>query len=361
MTSLQPEIFTQFPPQRSCRRTTPEMADHDLATLEQCVAAFYSGSQEHMAQADAALAPAREHPRPWELLQAMAARGASTPAVLYCTTLVDSWVQRRWRWASAEEHAACKGTLAPLVVGAAAAQLGKEAEIRAAKLEGVLVRLLRHDWPEGWPDFVPSLLGAALPPAAVLRIFHHIGEDALRHGGPRRADAVRAALAAQFGPVLELCGHALGGSEPPAAALAAGVLARFAPWLPEHAILQPALLAPLPSLLGASVTRSAALQLITSLAAMTPPPLASQEAGAGAAAAAAAAAAAQVHFEALRSSVGMLHVHIPLERLAATGSVPGWTEAQLSHAATALAPLLHPGRHALCRAPSGAAVLAQVR
>jgi hypothetical protein len=291
------------------------MADSDLAALERCVAAFYSGSQEHMAQADAALAPAREHPRPWELLQAMAARGASTPAVLYCTTLVDSWVQRRWRWASAEEHAACKGTLAPLVVGAAAAQLGKEAEIRAAKLEGVLVRLLRHDWPDGWPDFVPSLLGAALPPAAVLRIFHHIGEDALRHGGPRRADAVRAALAAQFGSVLELCGHALGGSEPPSAALAAGVLARFAPWLPEHAILQPALLAPLPSLLGTSLTRSAALQLVATLAAMAPPPLlASQEAGA-----AAAAAAAQVHFEALRSAVGMLHVHIPLERLAGDG------------------------------------------
>jgi hypothetical protein len=48
---------------------------------------------------------------------------------------------------------------------------------------------------------------------------------------------------------------------------------------------------------------------------MAPPPLlASQEAGA-----AAAAAAAQVHFEALRSAVSMLHVHIPHERLAGDG------------------------------------------
>jgi hypothetical protein len=52
---------------------------------------------------------------------------------------------------------------------------------------------------------------------------------------------------------------------------------------------------------------------------------------------------------------------LPLDRLAATGSIPGWTEAQLSHAAGALAFLWHPGRHALCRSPSGAAVLAQVR
>jgi hypothetical protein len=47
------------------------------------------------------------------------------------------------------------------------------------------------------------------------------------------------------------------------------------------------------------------------------------------------------------------------DRLAATGSIPGWTEGQLSHAAGALAFLWHPGRHALCRSPSGAAVLAR--
>ena len=316
-----------------------------IATLEQCVAAFYSGSQEQMAAADATLAPAREHPRPWELLQALCSRSGSTPAILYCTTLVDTWIRRRWRWASADERAACKGVLAPLVVGAAAFDShDKEGEIRAAKLEGVLVRLLRHDWPEGWPDFVPSLLGAALPPPAVLRILNLVGEEALRHGGARRAAAVRAALAMQFAPVIELCRHALsGGGEPAAAAAALGVLARYAPWLPEAAVLDPSALATLPSLLGLHPTRTAALQLAGSLARLPPP---------------AAAAAAAAHCDALASAVATLQAHIPAERLAATGGAPGWTEAQLAQAASLLNALWATGRHALLRSPSGADVLA---
>ena len=67
-----------------------------------------------MAAADAVLAPARDHPRPWELLQGLSAHGASTPSILWCTALIDSWVRRRWRWLPSADRDACKAALALL-------------------------------------------------------------------------------------------------------------------------------------------------------------------------------------------------------------------------------------------------------
>ena len=305
----------------------------DLACIESAVASFYSGSQEAMKAADAALAPARDHPRPWELLQALSAAPATTPAILWCTALVDAWIKRRWRWASADERAACKAALAPLVVSGAAAE-GKEAEICAAKMESMLARLLSYDWPEGWPDFFPALLGAALPPAALLRVLSVIGDECLRHGGARRAASVRAALAAQFAPALALIRQALEAAASAGAAAAAatpahehgklalGVLARFAPYLPPAAALDPALLAGLPGLVASASTRSAALQLVGALSALPPEP-----------------ATDATRHAVLRAALGALHGCLPTERLAATGVAPGWTQTQLTCAAGALTAL----------------------
>ena len=326
----------------------------DCASIESHVGTFYGGSQAQMAAADAALAPARDLARPWELLMALRAQGASTPTIMWCAALIDGWIRRRWKWLAMEERAACKAALAPIVIAASAVAADtKEGEICAAKLEGMLVQLLKQDWPEGWPDFLPSLAATGLPPTATLRILLLVGEEALTHGGSARATAVRGALAGQFAPVLELCQQSLSAAiAAPAASLPPGalslaqmslrLLARYAAWLPADAVLSPTLLAPLTPLLTPHGTRGAALQLVGVIAALPTP---------------ATATAAAAHAEALRAAMPALQDSLSVERLAVTGASPGWTESQLAEAATSLGAVWRQARQALMRAATGGETL----
>ena len=244
----------------------------DIASLSTLIGVFYSGTQAEIASATASLAPVREHPRPWQLLEAASKAGADTPVILWCAALVEQWLRRRWRWLPVGERAACKSALVPLVVAAAAAadspsSAGGAAAVHASKLESVLAQLLKQDWPEGWPSFLSDLIGANLSSSALLRVAQLLGEEVLPHAGAgaSRAATVRSMLREQFAPVLHTCvTEVVSGSKSTPAALA--TLTRFAPWLPPASLLAPGAIVPLlTALLATPRHRSPALLLLVEL------------------------------------------------------------------------------------------------
>ena len=153
-----------------------------------------TGSQTDMAQADTALTPYRALAEAWVLLEQAVVRPLSTPTILWCAAHASTVVRRRWRRLAEAERAACRETVVALVLRlghAAVASPSPEATLQAEKVYGVLGQLLRAAWPDGWPGFVPELLGGALPPPVALKILGLLADEALPPRGPppRRARA----------------------------------------------------------------------------------------------------------------------------------------------------------------------------
>ena len=174
-----------------------------LARLDAIVGTFYTGSQAEMAQADTALTPYRALAEAWVLLEQAVVRPLSTPTILWCAAHASTVVRRRWRRLAEAERAACRETVVALVLRlghAAVASPSPEATLQAEKVYGVLGQLLRAAWPDGWPGFVPELLGGALPPPVALKILGLLADEALPPrgaAGTPRAERARACLAAQ--------------------------------------------------------------------------------------------------------------------------------------------------------------------
>ena len=326
-----------------------------LDLLQRTIGVFYGGTQEQIAEADKTLDQLRGHPQPWCLVQQLVDVGSSPPAVLWSVSLVEQHLKRRWRRSTADERAACRSTVVALVMAAAAVPGEK---VVAQKLQHLLALLLKAEWPNGWPSFVPDLLGAAqVGDEARLRILLLLGEEAFAHGTPARAAAVRSTLGAQSGPVLQLCVAELqaataGGAPSPAGAerprLALGLLARYAAWLPPTALLSAPILSQLPQLLTQRTARPAALKLLAELAALPP---------AGAAAAAGAPAQDAAWLALHRTLDASLHV------AAAGGGAGGgggaWREAERHDLVLCLRAMWRGQRAALLRAAGGGGLLAR--
>ena len=186
-----------------------------LARLDAIVGTFYTGSQSEMAQADTARTPYRALAEAWVLLEQAVVRPLSTPTILWCAAHASTVVRRRWRRLAEAERAACRETVVALVLRlghAAVASPSPEATLQAEKVYGVLGQLLRAAWPDGWPGFVPELLGGALPPPVALKILGLLADEALPPRGAAatpRAERVRACLAAQASTILSACAEPL--------------------------------------------------------------------------------------------------------------------------------------------------------
>jgi len=162
----------------------------------------------------------------------------------------------------------------------------KAQRVFLAKLDAVLVQILKQDWPARWPTFLPDLCAASRTSASLcensMRILRLLSEEVFDFARGELTSAktrdLKASLNTQFGEVHALCMFALAAGGPDAAAAASthpaliratlDTLHAYLSWVPLVYVFESDVVSALVRLFPAPAFRSPALRCLGEVASL---------------------------------------------------------------------------------------------
>jgi exportin-1 len=221
--------------------------------------------------AEAVLKRVQEHPDAWTRVDAILEQSANAQTRFFALQILEAVVRTRWGALPDAQREGVKTYVSNLIIRLATDEAAFRAQrTLVAKLNLVLVDVLKQDWPHRWPTFVPDLVGAARASEplcenalAILRLLsEEVFDFAKADLTQAKARELKAAFNAQYGPVHELLLAVLtGGRRADLVRAALLTLNAFLSWVPLGYILEGPLVEALLRLLPQPAYRNLALQV----------------------------------------------------------------------------------------------------
>lgn len=213
----------------------------------------------------------QEHPDAWTRVDAILEQSQNAQTRFFALQILEAVVRTRWGALPDAQREGVKTYVSNLIIRLATDEAAFRAQrTLVAKLNLVLVDVLKQDWPHRWPTFVPDLVGAARASEplcenalAILRLLsEEVFDFAKADLTQAKARELKAAFNAQYGPVHELLLAVLtGGRRADLVRAALQTLNAFLSWVPLGYILEGPLVEALLRLLPQPAYRNLALQV----------------------------------------------------------------------------------------------------
>ncbi len=156
---------------------------------------------------------------------------------------------------------------------------GKQERILLGKLNLVLVKILKQEWPRNWPTFIPEIVASSRTSVPLcennMAILKLLSEEVFDYSGEQmttvRAKSLKTQLCGEFADVFQLCMEVLERAQRPSLIVATlEALLRFLRWIPLGYVFETNLV---DSLLGrflpAPAFRNFTLKCLTEISALT--------------------------------------------------------------------------------------------
>lgn len=206
-------------------------------------------------QIGAVLTAFQNHPESWTRADAILDRSSSPATRLVATNILQETIKSRWKILPAEQRGGIKTYVVNLII-----KLSSDPKVLAenktflTKLNMVLVQIVKQEWPDQWPNFIPELVHASKTSQSLcannMNILLLLSEEVFDYSGGQmtqeKMKTMKKNLNREFTLIFELCMYILDHStEPPLLTETLRTLLRFLHWIPIGYIFETKLISTL--------------------------------------------------------------------------------------------------------------------
>eukprot|EP00850_Spirogloea_muscicola_P016739 SM000138S00046 [mRNA] locus=s138:224011:233993:+ [translate_table: standard] len=244
----------------------------DVALLDSTIDAFYgTGSKDERAAAERVLRALQEHPETWTRVVSVLQTSRNQNSKFFALQVLEGVIKYRWNALPVEQRDGIKNYISDLIVQISRDETTFRSErLYLNKLNIILV--LKHEWPQRWPNFIPDLVTAARSSETLCEncmvILKLLSEEVFDFSRgemtQQKIKDLKQSLNSEFQLVHELCQYVLAASQRPSLTRATlSTLHAFLSWIPLGYIFESTLLESLLKLFPIPAYRNLALQCLT--------------------------------------------------------------------------------------------------
>jgi exportin-1 len=127
--------------------------------LTRCCSVLLSGAPP---QIGAVITAFQNHPDSWTRVDAILDRSSSPATRILAANILQETVKTRWKILPQEQRAGIKAYVVNLIIKLSSdLKTLVDNRVFLTKLNGVLVQIVKQEWPEHWPNFIPELVNSS--------------------------------------------------------------------------------------------------------------------------------------------------------------------------------------------------------
>lgn len=254
----------------------------DVKLLDKVVETFYHGSGEEQKQAQQVLTKFQDHPDSWTRADQILQYANDTETKYIGLSILDNLIKTRWKALPEEQRQGIRNFIAIMIISMCddETQFTQQRAL-ISKCDLTLVQILKQDWPQNWPNFIPELVQSSRASFNVcennMQILRLLSEEIFDFSASEmtqaKASTLKTRLCDEFGEIFKLCFEVLDKATKPSVIIATlNALQKYIPWIPLGYVFETDLLQLLAGkFLPESEFRRTALKCLTEVAQLAAP------------------------------------------------------------------------------------------
>ncbi|EDO19192.1 hypothetical protein Kpol_1050p49 [Vanderwaltozyma polyspora DSM 70294] len=216
--------------------------DLDIAILDQVVETFYKGSGPQQKQSQDILTKFQEHPDAWQRADKILQYSNNPQTKFIGLTILDKLITTKWKLLPNEQRVGIRDFIVGMIISMCQDDnVFQNQKNLINKSDLTLVQILKQEWPQNWPNFIPELIGSSASSINVCEnnmvILKLLSEEVFDFSAEQMTQAkalhLKKSMSTEFEQIFKLCYQVLEqGSSTSLVAAALESLLRYLHWIP---------------------------------------------------------------------------------------------------------------------------------
>uniref|UniRef100_A0AAY4A8W7 Exportin-1 n=1 Tax=Denticeps clupeoides TaxID=299321 RepID=A0AAY4A8W7_9TELE len=249
----------------------------DINLLDNVVNSMYYdvGTQQRMAQE--VLTNLKDHPDAWTRVDTILEFSQNMKTKYYALQILETVIKTRWKILPRNQCEGIKKYVVGLIIKTSSDPTSVEREsVYIAKLNMILVQILKQEWPKHWPTFISDIVGASRTSESLCQnnmiILKLLSEEVFDFSSGQmtqvKAKHLKDSMCNEFSQIFQLCQFVMENSQnAPLVHATLETLLRFLNWIPLGYIFETKLISTLVyKFLNVPMFRNVTLKCLTEIA-----------------------------------------------------------------------------------------------
>lgn len=222
--------------------------DLDIQILDQVVDTFFKGSGAQQRQAQEILTKFKEHPDSWQRADQILQFSNNPQTKFIGLSILDKLITTKWKLLPNEQRVGIRNFIVGMIITMCQDDsLFHSQKNLINKSDLTLVQILKQEWPQNWPDFIPELIGSSNSSVNVCEnnmiILKLLSEEVFDFSAEQLTQAkslhLKTSMSKEFEQIFKLCYQVLEqGSSSSLIVSALESLLRYLHWIPYRYIYE---------------------------------------------------------------------------------------------------------------------------
>ncbi|CAR21878.1 Importin N-terminal domain-containing protein [Lachancea thermotolerans] len=250
--------------------------DLDINALDQVVDTFYKGSGVQQKQAQEVLTKFQDHPDSWQRADQILQFSQNPQTKFIGLSILDKLINTKWKLLPPEHRVGIRNFIVGMIISLCQDDAVFQSQKNLInKSDLTLVQILKQEWPQNWPDFIPELVQSSQSSVNVCEnnmvILKLLSEEVFDFSAEQMTQAkalhLKTSMSKEFEQIFKLCFQVMDAGSTTSLVLAAlESLLRYLHWIPYHYIYNSNLLDLLSTkFLMSSDTRAVTIKCLTEI------------------------------------------------------------------------------------------------
>ncbi|KAJ3339499.1 Karyopherin transporter [Gonapodya sp. JEL0774] len=255
----------------------------DISLLDSVVGTLYGPPGPNQQIASKILTEFQSHPDSWQRVDGILERSGNTMTKFLALSILENLVKTRWKILPVDQQQGIKNFVVSIIIKTSGEEINLTKErTYLAKLNMVLVQILKQEWPAKWPSFIPEIVASSKQNASLcennMAILKLLSEEVFDFSAEQmtqsKTKTLKQQMCNEFAEVFSLCRDVLETATKVSLVRATlETLLRFLSWIPLGYIFETNIIQILRDrFLEVIIFRNITLKCLTEIASLSVPP-----------------------------------------------------------------------------------------
>lgn len=238
--------------------------------------ALFTGKGDEQKTAQQVLAEFKDHELSWTRADKVLTNSESLQSKFIALQILEQLIQTKWKILPTEQRTGIKNFIVEVIFHTASTDESlRKNKVYLSKLNLILVQILKQEWPQNWPTFIPEVVQSSRTKLSLcennMAILKLLSEELFDFSAEQMTQAktktLRTQMCGEFSSIYNLCMEILQKSSQPSLILATlETLLRFLSWIPLGYIFETDLISNLCTrFLQPQVTRNVTIKCLAEI------------------------------------------------------------------------------------------------